>query len=66
MMQRGNNFKSIRFTGVNRDPRLPLKIRRLIQPQRKRGEKGRGEERNGERKGRDGGQRFLISGALFL
>lgn len=31
------------------------------------GERGRsGNKRNGEGKGRDGGQRFLISGALFL
>lgn len=31
----------------------------------KEGKRGRGEGRNGG-KGRDGGQRFLISGALFL
>jgi len=57
--QRDSNFKSIRFTEVNRDLRLPLKIRRLIQSQRKK-------EKEGEGKGRNGGQRFLISGALFL
>lgn len=71
-----NDLKTARFTSINRDFCSSLKIRRFakeskldkvkeIKTNREKERKG-GNERNGEGMRRDGGQRFLISGALFL
>lgn len=51
--RRGNNFKSIRFTGVNRDPRLPLKISRLQKSYREREGKRETEKERNEMVDRD-------------
>lgn len=65
-----NDLKTARFTSINRDFCSSLKIRRFAKESKldkvKEIKTNREKERNGEGMRRDGGQRFLISGALFL